>query len=168
MKNMNQTIHQWLNALEKYNYEQLCSKENSDSWSMGQLYNHLISSTDYFFEQIEICMTTNDNNDQKMLDTAKIIFENGEFPDIIIKGPPSNATTPNPNSKKELIDSLKKLQDRAAFFEVQFSNAYVSGKTKHPGHHYFNASEWFNYAEMHLKHHLKQKKRIETFLGQDN
>jgi hypothetical protein len=38
------------------------------------------------------------------------------------------------------------------------------GKTKHPGLGFFNANEWLQFAEMHLRHHLKQKERIEEFL----
>jgi len=38
------------------------------------------------------------------------------------------------------------------------------GKSKHPGLGFFSASEWFQFAEMHLRHHLKQKERIDRFL----
>jgi hypothetical protein len=37
------------------------------------------------------------------------------------------------------------------------------GKTKHPGSNYFTAKEWLQFAEIHLRHHLKQKKRIDDF-----
>jgi hypothetical protein len=38
------------------------------------------------------------------------------------------------------------------------------GKTKHPGLHYFNADEWLQFADMHFRHHVKQKKKIDDFL----
>jgi len=40
------------------------------------------------------------------------------------------------------------------------------GKTKHPGLLYFNAGEWLQFATIHLRHHLRQKKRIDTLLQQ--
>jgi protein associated with RNAse G/E len=33
------------------------------------------------------------------------------------------------------------------------------GKTKHPGLHYFNAKEWFQFAEMHVRHQLGAKRK---------
>ena len=47
---------------------------------------------------------------------------------------------------------------------TQIANSKSKGKTKHPGLNYFNANEWLQFAEMHLRHHLKQEKRIEEFL----
>ena len=41
------------------------------------------------------------------------------------------------------------------------------GKTKHPGLGYFSAEEWLQFAEMHFRHHLRQKKRIDEFLKMD-
>ena len=39
-----------------------------------------------------------------------------------------------------------------------------NGKAKHPGLNYLNASEWLQFADMHMRHHLRQKKRIDDFL----
>jgi hypothetical protein len=41
----------------------------------------------------------------------------------------------------------------------------ISWKNKHPGLDYFNANEWLQFAEMHLRHHLRQKKRIDNLPG---
>ena len=48
---------------------------------------------------------------------------------------------------------------------AQIENNKSRGKTKHPGFNYFNAIEWLQFAEMHLRHHLKQKERIEKNLN---
>lgn len=168
INNFNQTIQHWLDELEKYNFRQLSRKANPKTWSLGQLYLHLVDSTNYFFEQTAICLSTNDNNDKEMYESAKKMFQNGEFPDITIEGPPSNADTPNPTSKEEITNSLFKLKRQIEIFEIQLVNNICSGKTKHPGQNYFTAIEWYNYAEMHFRHHLRQKKRIDNFLELDN
>ena len=41
----------------------------------------------------------------------------------------------------------------------------LQGKTQHPGLGYFNATEWLQFATMHLRHHFKQKKRIEEYFS---
>jgi len=43
------------------------------------------------------------------------------------------------------------------------SKSNHKGKTKHPGLNYFSADEWFRFAEMHFRHHERQKKRIDDF-----
>lgn len=48
--------------------------------------------------------------------------------------------------------------------EMLISKSPFKGKTKHPGLDYFSAIEWLQFAEMHLRHHLRQKKRIDHFL----
>jgi hypothetical protein len=48
--------------------------------------------------------------------------------------------------------------------EKIISKTLFKGKTKHPGLNYFTAKEWLQFAGMHLRHHLKQKKRIDDFL----
>ncbi|HEV9036934.1 MAG TPA: hypothetical protein VGQ51_09945 [Puia sp.] len=40
----------------------------------------------------------------------------------------------------------------------------ATGKTRHPGLHYFNSLEWLQFAEMHMRHHFRQKKRIDACL----
>jgi hypothetical protein len=42
----------------------------------------------------------------------------------------------------------------------------ATGKTRHPGLLYFSALEWLRFAEMHMRHHFRQKKRIDEALFQ--
>jgi hypothetical protein len=89
---------------------------------------------------------------------------NNEFPDEIIEGPPSNFFTPQSDSKEDLVNKLVNLKDEISKAARLISESSFKGKTKHPGLNYFNASEWYQFAHMHFRHHLRQKKRIEDFL----
>jgi hypothetical protein len=62
------------------------------------------------------------------------------------------------------MDYLIKLKTEITTIGILISTSQFRGKTKHPGLNYFNANEWFQFAEMHFRHHLRQKKRIEEFL----
>jgi len=62
---------------------------------------------------------------------------------------------------KSSLLNVKAEMNRAA---ILISKSSFKGKTKHPGLHYFSATEWLQFAEMHFRHHLRQKKRIEDFL----
>ena len=93
------------------------------------------------------------------------MFERNGFPDEIIEGPPDNAFTAQPESKEDLFVRLQDL--KAAFNELvpAMSISGMQGKTLHPGLKYFNAREWMKFAEMHFRHHLRQKNRIDAFLS---
>jgi hypothetical protein len=50
--------------------------------------------------------------------------------------------------------------------EQKLSSASEIPKTAHPAFGFLNAREWFHLIEMHFRHHLRQKKRLDRFLAQ--
>lgn len=164
IEDLNHTIDIWINELEQYNFMQLCAKPSPNSWSLGQVYLHLIADTDYYIEQIKICVYTNDNVIEEASPVAKKMFLNNDFPDEVIEGAPSNSGIPQPDNKEQLMVCLMNLKDEITVVEISISKSPYNGKTKHPGLNYFNANEWLQFAEMHFRHHLRQKKRIDNFL----
>ncbi|MCW3109652.1 MAG: DinB family protein [Segetibacter sp.] len=164
IEDFNHTIDLWIKGLEQYDFIQLCAKPSPNGWSLGQVYMHLIDETNYYIQQIKICVSNNDNINKEAAPAAKAMFLNNEFPDVVIEGAASNAQTPQPRNKQQLMNGLMNLKDEMQEVEILISTSPFKGKTKHPGLHYFNAEEWLQFAEMHLRHHLRQKKRIDDFL----
>lgn len=158
------TIDIWIKGLEQYDFIQLCAKPAPGSWSPGQVYMHLIEETNYYMEQIKICVSTNDNAFEEASPAAKTMFLNNNFPDEVIEGAPANSSTQQPGNKEQLIGCLLNLKDEINKVGILISKSSFKGKTKHPGLNYFSANEWFRFAEMHFRHHLRQKKRIDDFL----
>jgi hypothetical protein len=156
------TINYWLDELNRYEFEQMLEKPQLDKWSLGQVYMHLIDATGFFLSQVEACLQTDDHAEDEMSEVAKAMFADDEFPDKMIEGPPSNAATPQPASKNEIIEGLENLKEK--IMQLNQSKSTFAGKTKHPGHQYFNADEWLQYAHMHFRHHERQKGRIDVFL----
>ena len=95
---------------------------------------------------------------------AKAMLLQNDFPDMLIEGAPSNAQIPQPCNKEELMSDLLHLKEEMNHAALFISETPFKGKTKHPGLHYFSAPEWLQFAEMHLRHHLRQKKRIDAYL----
>jgi hypothetical protein len=165
ISSLNTALDYWLKELDNYDFDRLVAKPTAVSWSLGQVYMHLINETEHFIEQAKICASVEDNVHEEASAEAKAMFLNNSFPDEIIEGPPTNANTQQPNSKEQILSSLMKIKDEIKQLErIMLTNRY-NGKTRHPGLNYFNASEWLQFAEMHLRHHLRQKKRIDAFLG---
>ena len=163
-EDFNRTIDSWINALEQYSFGQLCIQPAPGSWSLGQVYMHLIDATNYFITQVNACLSNNDNMTELAHPAAKRMFLNNEFPDKILEGPPSNALTAQPGSKQQLMSRLMNLKDEITAIGIRISESPFKGKTKHPGLHYFDAREWLQFAEMHFRHHLRQKQRIDDYL----
>ena len=166
---LNRTIDTWINALSDYNLETLQEKIQKDSWSLGQVYNHILDDTNYYIEQIELCLTHNENQLGEMTEFAITLFLKGEFPDIKIKGDSSaSKAIPQPSSKANLINQMIKLKIRLNSIWIEVINGETVGKTKHPGLGYFSAQDWLKFSEIHMRHHLRQKGRIDDALKRIN
>lgn len=165
----NDTIDTWISSLDKYTLEMLQQKPHPDTWSLGQVYVHIMDDTAYFVEQAGIALSNNNENSEKEMHAdAKAIFRNKGFPDAMLNGPATNTSVRQPESKEELLQGL--LSIKASVTQPGFADnlSRSKGKTTHPGLHFFSAAEWLQFAEMHMRHHFRQKKRIDEalFAGQ--
>lgn len=160
----NSSIDHWIVWLQEASFNTLCIKPKAAAWSMGQLYLHLINDTCYYIEQIKICLDTNDNKQKEAKPFARQLFLNNGFPDELIKEAPSNALIPQPESKEQLMQAMTWIKIEMNHLAEQIAKSHFTGKTRHPGLGYFNAAEWFRFAEIHLRHHFRQKKRLDAFL----
>ena len=109
-------------------------------------------------------MSSDDHSDEPPSNEGADMFANNEFPDKVIEGPDTNVDILQPNSKEELKNALWLIKDEINSLDTLIPNSHYKGKTKHPGLGYFSASEWLQFADMHFRHHLRQKKRIDDFL----
>lgn len=157
----------WIKDLKNYSIEQLLVKPAPESWSLGQLCKHILKLTIYYCGQIKICVSTNDHADEETLHGVKKMLERNAMPDVIINGPPSNDLTPQPESKEELLSGMADIKVRMKDTASLISNSSFKGKTKHAMMKYLNAEEWFQFIDIHLRHHLSQKARIEKFLKEN-
>jgi hypothetical protein len=163
LETFNLAINFWIGALEEYSFNQLCIKPPG-SWSIGQMYMHLLADTSFYLEQAKSCLNHSDHTTEEASPTAQTMFRNNAFPDIIIEGAPSNAYIVQPESKEQLVKDLLNLKEEMNRVGALISQTAALGKTKHPGLGYFSAGEWLQFAGMHFRHHVRQKKRIDAFL----
>jgi hypothetical protein len=159
----NNAIDVWINTVEQYSFEELCRQPDEHIWSLGQICVHLINDTSWFVEQIKICLLNDENANESMTSFAQTIFQNNSFPDEKLTNP-ANDNMLQPSGKEKLLEAFIQLKKDMNEVAAQIQDTASKGKTKHPGFGYFNAMEWLQFAEMHLRHHLKQKERIEKFL----
>lgn len=164
LEQFNKTIDTWINILDDHTLETLTQKPIPGSWSLGQVYVHILSDTAYHIAQMKAALETDANSGEQMHANAKTMFSNGSFPDMQIVGPGTDDNTPQPTSKEDLLWKL--IAMRADVNVLCRSNdlTQAKGKSKHPGLEYFSALDWLIFTEMHMRHHLRQKARIEKNL----
>lgn len=161
----NNTIDIWIDELSQFNIGQLKIKPDQKSWSLGQLYKHLIEETNWYNGQIEMTLGNEQNIDKTTSDTAKILFIRGSFENKRFQGDPFiSENVKQPNTVAKLKSDLEQLKKKTNDIWIKIKNTSRYGKSEHPGLGFLNCYEWIQYSEMHMRHHLKQKKRIEDFL----
>lgn len=163
----NETIDKWIGSLDNYSLEMLCRQPQPGSWSLGQVYIHIIEDTTWMVEQMRACLLTTANNEKQMHEDARTMFRNNEFPDRQLTGPSTGASMRLPEAKEELLRGLTTIKDKVNQLYFASDPSASRGKTLHPGLQYFNAEEWLQFSEMHMRHHLRQKKRIDDKLFSD-
>jgi DinB superfamily len=154
----------WETELQQCSDAQLAKKETDDSWTLGQVYVHLINSTlNFHLKQLETCVSNAENKGKsKSFKGFMAYYLLKGFPPIKIKVPPSDFYTPKvPTSRQELLDGLAKVKVEMEKAQTKFTSNLL-GKTPHPAFSYLNAEEWYQLVEMHWRHHLRQKTAIEN------
>ncbi|MBE7174445.1 MAG: DinB family protein [Williamsia sp.] len=163
---LNITIDKWVDLVNKYSLNILLKKPSSESWSLGQVIMHIDTETNFYITQIETCLYSIENSHESMTDDAKTMFGQNSFPPVKIKRDDSlSQHYPQPESLDDLYSRMKILKKKLNSLVVKIETNNPKGKTRHPGLGYFNAKQWLQFSEMHMRHHLKQKDRIETELN---
>jgi hypothetical protein len=156
----------WQSELTNYSFEDLTKTMNAESWSLGQVYNHLINSALFFhLKQVETCLQSTENSDQHKSERGEMAFgELNGFPPIKISVPPSENYTPKQPESKEVIEAGINRVIAAMTAILPSFDHNKNGKTAHPSFTFLNAEEWYRLIEMHWRHHLNQKQELDTFL----
>ena len=165
IEKFNETIAIWIDALNSLTIHQLLIKPDKNSWSLGQVYQHIIEETNWYNGQLEISMDDTENSTKETTENARILMERGSFEDKKVEGDPLIAEhVKQPVSVAQLKSDLEKLKVRTNKLWGSMRKISSYGKSEHPGIGYLNCFEWLHYSEMHMRHHLRQKNRLELFL----
>ncbi len=161
-------LEKWQNIVYEYGLSDLQKQPGPNQWSTGQVINHLVEETDWYFSQARKAMA--DIQHLQKSSSAKIQewFEANSFPNKRFKGPEDMEQPHQPISIKELIEKIEGIKNEIPILANEISKAGSGGKSQHPGHQFLTAHEWFQYAEMHCRHHFGQKDRIEKPFGTDS
>jgi hypothetical protein len=156
----------WQTELARYTEADLAQTIDGQSWTLGQLYNHLIGSTLYFqLPEVTRCLESSKNRYRlKNIKGMWCFYYFKGFPPMKIYVPASDSYTPKqPSSKASLERDLQRIAEEMTEILPAFDQN-LKGKSKHPGLGFCNAKEWYLMVEMHWRHHLRQKAEFDSKL----
>jgi hypothetical protein len=164
----NNTIDYWINEYKRYDWDKIIRQPAESSWSLGQVGIHLcMSSKGFFFKNAERCLSkegTSKGGSKKF--GAYFIYVTGMLPPVRYEMPRQVSVVPRqPESKEQLIQKLEEVKMLAHQYIQRISESDPSLKIKHPFLGWLNTAEWIELCNIHFKHHLRQKKRIEKHFG---
>ena len=156
----------WLDEIGTYSERDFLKKPTADSWSVGQVYIHLILASDHFFvANSAACQLGKGELKRGGKDKyGALIFFLKRFPPMKLNQPKSAAQPRAPESieyvRNKLITTIEKIQQTAG----SLNGFDTKMKIKSPGFGYLNAEEWLRVNEFHFKHHRRQKNQLDKFL----
>ena len=165
------TAKYWLKELDYYGEKQFKKKNSEKEWSIGQVYDHLLNGTYAFhIREIKNCLEHKQGGTEggKKIKGVLLYMLKG-FPPMKIKGldttggyVPAQPESPA-KTKDDFFRFIKEMQKAAKAIDEKGDLTY---KTMHPSLGMLNSLEWYKLIEMHFRHHLRQKARLdETIRG---
>lgn len=163
LRRFDSTLEVWLAALDSYDDAAWRRAPADDVWSIGQVYAHLVDAgTSFGIDKIEKCFERRGEKSKKTF-AGYLVFLIGRIPPVRVKAP-FKGYAPQLREKSEARAALLEVKRR--LHEVAPRIADAGGTAGHPFLGKLNAREWLIFSEMHLRHHLRQKKRIDALLAQ--
>lgn len=167
-KQTHQSIDYWINEYKRYDFEQILQKPSEHSWSLGQIGIHLwMASKGFFFKNAERCLNkegTEKGKSKKV--AAHLIFTLRTLPPVRYEMPRQVAVIPKqPESKEQLIGKLEEIKGIASGYIKRIPESDPALKIKHPFLGWLNTAEWIELCNIHFRHHMRQKARLEKHFG---
>jgi DinB superfamily len=163
-------IEQYIKALKQYDEQSFFRKKDEQTWSVGQLYQHLYSSSTFFLYQTKNCIAEKKGSTEGTKNEyGEKAFYHHSFPPIKIKMPDvwnsGEIVAQNPSDYQRLFPELIAMVSDLIEVVNKDDGHY---KANHAAWGMLTAIEWFEITEMHFRHHLRQVKELNEFLGIEN
>lgn len=153
----------WIAALDGYDDASWRRVPAAGVWSMSQVYAHIIEVGSFGVEKVAKCGERAPAKSQKTL-AGHLVYWFGSLPPLRIKAPAGvNSAPAEPESKASAREALLAIRSRMHALAPTVHAA--RGVATHPILGKLTATEWFRFMEMHLRHHLRQKERIDAMLA---
>jgi len=163
--NLETVVNQYISSLDDYSDEQFFFKTNEETWSLGQMYEHLTVSSQFFFlANCVRCLEKRKGQEGgEKNEFGEKLFIKGSFPPVKLKIPDAiRGPEPIAKTREEYRNILAKILTDSQNLIEAVSNDDGSYKALQVAMGWLDAKEWYYLHEMHYRHHLRQKTELES------
>jgi len=170
LQKLEKTSGAWRAVLERHTDECFSKERASGEWTLGQACDHVTGASLAFLDGAEALTRGEGKEGRAGLLPAFMIGVVGSLPPGRFKVPPNlppefaKFGTPEPMTKTEAIKRFEEVERRHRALLGPVAAASPKLRSKHPAAGWLNASQWYKLSEMHMRHHLRQLRRIERDL----
>jgi hypothetical protein len=171
LKGFEKTYATWRAALVRGDEERFGAKPAAGGWSLGQVCDHVTATSEAFLDGAET-LAHGEGEERGGGMFAFIMCEVvNRFPPFRFKVPPNlpasygRLATPDSISRAEALERFEAVAGRTRELQDTIASSSTKIRLKHPAAGWFNARQWYQLSEMHMRHHLRQLRRIEKARG---
>jgi len=163
-KAIDQTLDTYRDLLDTVTDEQFAETPKDGGWSIAEVYSHVLQATLGASIAIERCINGTCDTSRKGLSLiGRFVLFFRRFPGRV-KTPKVEASrmTVAKISKEDARNLIIKCRGRIDTIAPRIAEETGIHKIKHSRMGMLNGKQWFRFALIHLKHHLKQIDRIKN------
>lgn len=161
---IDQTLDIYRDLLDTVTDEQFAETPKDGGWSIAEVYSHVLQATLGASIAIERCINGTCDTSRKGLSLiGRFVLFFRRFPGRV-KTPKAEASrmTVAKISKEDARNLIIKCRGRIDTIAPRIADETGIHKIKHSRMGMLNGKQWFRFALIHLKHHLKQIDRIKN------
>lgn len=167
LNKFNIRARQWLTDLQNYSDAQIAASPTPDSWSLAELYDHIMRvARTYQMPNFHKSMGPDAKLKKKKNLVGLAVFNFGirkqvkirmeDFPAVLVEN-----FTPQKRSKEDLIADFEEFIQEVNELHDPLTGSKSAQRHYHPMFGNISTKEWFSLIEIHMSHHEVQRKRIE-------
>jgi hypothetical protein len=131
-------------------------------WSYSEVYSHIFDASILSLKAMESCLEGKGKRHSTAFLVKVILFLGFLPPGKKYKAPEMLEKRVKKVSKPEAEELMRRFSQQLERDYKEMEKARPDIKVPHPRFGFLNAKQWLRMIEIHLKHHLKQMKRIEN------
>ena len=165
------TVFVWKSALDEYTQTDLETKPTADIWSLAQVYDHWLDASQlYMLGKVKSCLEFPQKHiDGELSPLGVQLLTSNEFPVVEAKVPGNNDYQPrNEGENAVLLGRIQQLTEYMEATNEVLKSVQESGKSGHRFFGFMNAHQWYRLIPIHIRHHFRQRAKIDTFLNRSN
>ncbi len=160
-RSIQKTVAVYEKILEAASEEVFTSTPPQGGWSYAEVYAHLFTSNHSCIQAIDACLKGKAiESNEPMPFPVKMVFLFGRFPPGKFKVPERIKAQVTKISKDEARKLITDFKDRLETITPLINQASKTQKQKHPRLGLLNAVKWYEFIDIHTRHHRKQLDRI--------